>query len=256
MKATHEDFTLDIVVQGFPGKSVCHGDLGWSTIALLRGAGRVVLIDVGSFNIRVPLIERLAQRGVRPDQVTDVLLTHSHFDHLVNWVLFDNATIAIGAHELEWALQKKWGETEVPELYVRELQGSPRRKLVCEGDTVLPGIRVFDAPGHTPGHLIFVLAGREQDIIFTGDSAKNRAELLSRTAHWTYDASVSRASIERIWALWRQRPGTVLVPGHDMPMVLEDGQPRYIGERQAAISTWFGDDLESTTLFELTLTAP
>jgi hypothetical protein len=39
-------------------------------------------------------------------------------------------------------------------------------------------------------------------------------------------------------------------------MVLENGQPRYIGERQAAIKTWFGDDLESTTLFELTLAAP
>jgi glyoxylase-like metal-dependent hydrolase (beta-lactamase superfamily II) len=252
----HEDFILDIVVQGFPGKSVCHGGLGWSTIALLRGAGRVALIDVGSFNIRDPLIEQLAQRGVRPDQVTDVLLTHSHWDHSVNWVLFGNATIAIGAHELEWSLQEKWGETPVPELYVRELHGSPRRKLVSEGDTVLPGIRAFDAPGHTPGHLIFVLAGREHDIIFTGDSAKNRAELLARTTDMTYDASVSRASIERIWTLWQQRPGTVLVPGHDMPMVLEDGQPRYIGERQAAISTWFGDDLESTTLFELTLAAP
>jgi glyoxylase-like metal-dependent hydrolase (beta-lactamase superfamily II) len=227
MKATHEDFTLDIVVQGLPGKSVCHGGLGWSTIALLRGAGRVVLIDVGSF--------------------------HSHWDHSVNWVLFGNATIAIGAHELEWSLQEKWGEKQVPELYGRELHGSPRRKLVCEGDTVLPGVRAFDAPGHTPGHLMFVLAGREQDIIFTGDSAKNRAELLSRTADMTYDASVSRASIEWIWALWQKRPGTVLVPGYDMPMVLEDGQPRYIGKRQAAISTWFGDDLESTTLFELTI---
>jgi N-acyl homoserine lactone hydrolase len=252
----NEDFSLDIVVQGFPGKSVCHGGLGWSTIALLRSAARVVLIDVGSFNIRAPLIARLAQRGIRPAQVTDVLLTHSHWDHSVNWVLFANATIAIGAHELEWSLQEKWGETPVPELYVRELQVSPRLKLIRQGDTVLPGIRAFDAPGHTPGHLIFVLAGREHDIVFTGDAAKNRAELLSRTVDMTYDASVSRASIEQIWELWRQRPGTVLVPGHDMPMVLEHGEPRYIGERQAAISAWFGEDLESTTLFELKLSGP
>src|SRR3979490_132883 len=90
-----DDYEIDIVVQGFPGKSVCHGGLGWSTVVLVRSAGRVVLIDVGSFNIRAPLITRLAQRGLRPAQVTDVLLTHSHWDHSVNWVLFANATIAI-----------------------------------------------------------------------------------------------------------------------------------------------------------------
>jgi N-acyl homoserine lactone hydrolase len=38
-----------------------------------------------------------------------------------------------------------------------------------------------------------------------------------------------------------------------MPMVLEGGQPKYIGERQAAVSAWFGEDLETTTLFELKL---
>jgi len=249
----HEDYALDILVQGYPGKAVCHGGLGWSTIALLRGAGRIALVDVGSFNIRAPLIERLAQRGIRPEQVSDVLLTHSHWDHSINWVLFGNATIAIGAHELEWSVQEKWGETPVPELYVRELQASRQLRMVRAGDRVLPGVTAFDAPGHTPGHLIFVLSGREHDVIFTGDAAKNRAELISRTADMTYDPAISRASIERIRGLWRERPGTVLVPGHDMPMVLEKGEPKYIGERQAAISAWFGEDLESTTLFELKL---
>jgi len=251
----NEEYALDIIVQGYPGKAVCHGGLGWSTIALLRGGGRIALVDVGSFNIRAPLIERLAQRGVRPEQVTDVLLTHSHWDHSINWVLFGNAGVAIGARELDWSLGEKWGETAVPELYVRELQASPRLRQIRAGDAVLPGLHAFDAPGHTPGHLIFVLTGREHDVIFTGDAAKNRAELISRTADMTYDASVSRASIERIWELWRRRPGTILVPGHDMPMVLEDDEPQYVGERQAAISAWFGEYLETTTQFELRLPA-
>ena len=53
-------FEIDIVVQGFPGKSVCHGGLGWSTVALIRGRGRVALVDAGSFGMRRMLIERLA----------------------------------------------------------------------------------------------------------------------------------------------------------------------------------------------------
>ena len=32
-------FSIDILVQGFPGKTVCHGGLGWSTVALVRGRG-------------------------------------------------------------------------------------------------------------------------------------------------------------------------------------------------------------------------
>ena len=36
-------YDIDIVIQGFPGKSVCHGGLGWSSVVLLRGHGRVAL---------------------------------------------------------------------------------------------------------------------------------------------------------------------------------------------------------------------
>ena len=58
-------YDIDILVQGFPGKSVCHGGLGWSTIALLRGNGRTVLIDVGSFSQRTLIEKGLAERGCR-----------------------------------------------------------------------------------------------------------------------------------------------------------------------------------------------
>ena len=42
-------YKLDVLIQGYPGKSLCHGGLGWSTIALLRGGGRSILVDVGAF---------------------------------------------------------------------------------------------------------------------------------------------------------------------------------------------------------------
>ncbi len=91
-------------------------------------------------------------------------------------------------------------------------------------------------------------------MIFTGDAAKNRAELLTRTADMTYDAAITRASIERMWEIWRRRPGTLLVPGHDLPMILDpEGHPIFVGIREAAIAAWFDDDLETTTRFELTI---
>jgi N-acyl homoserine lactone hydrolase len=243
---------IDILVQGYPGKSVCHGGLGWSTIALLRGYGHVAFVDVGSFSQRSIIQQSLESRGLAPADVTDVLLTHSHWDHSLNWVMFSKARIAIGTKELAWSLQEPWGKGPVPELYVRELDRLDRTALVTAGDEVLPGIRAYDMPGHTPGHLVFRLHGEKNDVLFTGDAAKNRTELLSLTADMTYDQMISQRSMEKIWELWKDKPGTILVPGHDVPMVLQDGKPAYIGERAAGISSWFGETLEQTKLFELT----
>ena len=245
-------YQIDILVQGYPGKSVCHGGLGWSTIVLLRGHGRVALVDVGAFNIRGTLIGHLKRYGLTPKDVTDILLTHSHFDHSINWTLFSHARIVIGKTELDWSLGEPWGETPVPELYVRELSTWATAETVGERDEVLPGITAHLAPGHTPGCLVFLLTGQDGDVVFTGDAAKNRVELISRETDMTYDPAVSAASIDLIWLLWRRKPGTLVIPGHDLPMLQLDGEVRYIGKREAAISAWFGDGLEQTTLISLT----
>lgn len=165
--------------------------------------------------------------------------------------MFPNARVHIGAGELEWSLKEPFGTGPVPELYVRELAGSPQLVRVTPGSEVLPGIVSHHAPGHTPGHLIFMIEGAERDVIFTGDAAKNRVELTTLEADMTYDPAVTRSSIEFMWKLWRQKANTLLVPGHDVPMVLRDGKPTYIGKREAAITAWFGDTLEQTTLISL-----
>ena len=245
------DYEIDIIVHGFPGKSVCHGSLGFSTIALVRRGERIALVDVGSFGQRALLMDQLAKRGLAPKDITDVLLTHSHYDHAINWLMFPNADIVIGRTELDWSVKQPWGETVVPELYMRELQQWPKLRMADDGDEVFPGVTAHMTPGHTPGCLVFVLDGGGQDIVFTGDACKNRAELLSRAADMTYDAAVTKASIEAIWSFWSRQPDSVLVPGHDLPMVQENGTPRYLGSREAAIRAWYGEDLNETTVISL-----
>ena len=75
--------------------------------------------------------------------------------------------------------------------------------------------------------LVFVLHTEVRDLVFSGDACKNRAELVSRSADMTYDAAVTQRSIEHIWSLWEDRHNNILVPGHDLPMVLEDGEPEF-----------------------------
>jgi glyoxylase-like metal-dependent hydrolase (beta-lactamase superfamily II) len=245
-------YDIEIIVQGYPGKAVCHGGLGWSTLALLRGQGRVVVVDTGPFGYRPLILERLGNRGLKPAAVTDLLLTHCHHDHSVNWVMFKDARIVIGDDEMAWALKLPWGSNSVPEFYVAELQKWPTMRRVKDGEEVWPGLTAYLAPGHTPGCLFYVLEGAEHDLIFTGDAAKNRAELVSRDTDMSYDKTISAASIDRIWSHWRKKPGTIVIPGHDTPMVLRDGKPAYIGKLEASIKSWTGDDMETTTVFELT----
>jgi len=245
-------YQIEIAVQGYPGKAVCHGGLGWSTIVLMRGHGRVVLIDTGSFGQRQLIIDRLSAHSLQPSDVTDVILTHSHWDHSVNWVMFSKARIYIDSGELDWAVKEPWGVTPVPELYVRELAQSPHLQRIKAGDAVLPHLKAHSAPGHTPGHLIFVLSGERHDMIFTGDAAKNRAEMLSLSADMTYDPAISRATMEMIWQLWQARSETILIPGHDLPMRLENSVPVYIGERKTGITAWFGETMDQLHIFDLT----
>lgn len=243
---------VDIMICGFPGKATCHGGMGWSSVVLIRAGTRIALVDAGNFGMRKIILEQLARRGLKPADVTDLLLTHSHYDHSVNWTLFRDARIVVGAVEMEWALKEPWGETPVPELYVRTLDDWATCEKVADGAEVFPGMTAHIAPGHTPGCLVYHWRTPERDIIFTGDAAKNRAELVSHDTDMTYDAAISRASIRMIWSRWKQRPGTILIPGHDLPMVLDGDVPRYLGKRKASIRAWFGDDMHSMTEFDLT----
>lgn len=245
-------YTVDVLIQGFPGKAVCHGGLGWSTVTLLRGEGRTILVDVGAFGLRRELHKQLQRHGVAPEEVTDVFLTHAHYDHAVNFVLFPRARVWIGEEELAWAMAQAPGFNPLPELYVRELACSDRVQRVQANASFLPGMRALAAPGHTPGHLLLYLHGNTTPILFTGDAAKNRAELLSREVDATGDADASRNSIDAIWDCWRQVPGTILIPGHDLSMCLDaDGQPQYLGDRKAAIAVWFSESIHTMDTIDL-----
>jgi N-acyl homoserine lactone hydrolase len=245
-------YEVDVLVQGYPGRAICHGGLGWSTVTLLRGEGRCILVDVGGYATRKEIATQLGHLKVSPGDVTDTILTHAHHDHAVNFTLFPNATVWIGEDELAWAVQQVPGFNPIAELHVRELSVLDRVNRLKAGEVFLNCFQALPAPGHTPGHMVFHFSGNQQHLIFTGDAAKNRAELLSREVDMTGDVAQSTATIDMIWKLWRARGDTVLIPGHDLSMRLdEESRPVYIGERRAGIEAWFSETLGETTRFDL-----
>ncbi|MGJ9460020.1 MBL fold metallo-hydrolase [Oceanobacillus sp. CF4.6] len=244
-------FDYNIFVQGFPGKSPTHGGLGWSTIALLSQNDQNIIVDVGSFGVRKPLLRRLHDKGLSPNDITMVLLTHTHWDHCVNWTLFPNATIVVSRVDMNWALNEPIGESDVPELYVKELNRSPQIRLVDHLEEVVPGIVAHQTKGHTPGHMAYSVDNGEHDLLFSGDAAKNRSELLSGNVDMTLNLSESQNSIDYLWSLWNRKTGSILVPGHDIPMKLINEKPFYLHKREADLQCWFSDTVDDYTTITL-----
>lgn len=242
-------YQADLLVQGFPGKSA-NGGLGWSSIVLLRGHGRIVLVDTGSFSVRRPLQAELKARGLDRHEVTDVLLTHAHYDHMMNWPLFPNARVHLAAAELAWALNADPIETSLcAELYVRELARSPQLVTFSAGDEVLAGIRSYETPGHTPHHVIFVIDEANRRLILAADAVKNRAEFVAGRATATPDPEAGSASIRAVERLWRERDGALMICGHDLPILNRAGRIELLGERRASITAWLDEDLSKATRF-------
>jgi glyoxylase-like metal-dependent hydrolase (beta-lactamase superfamily II) len=241
-------YDLSILIQGFPGRSTCHGGLGWSTVPLLRGHGETVLVDTGGYGYRVPLLAALDAHGVAPGDVTAVVLTHCHWDHACNFPLFPNARVIVPRPELEWAAAQPVGTWELPELHVEKLATAANVIRIEDGEEPLPQVRAIATPGHTPGHFAYRIAGSEGPLVFSGDAVKNEVELLTGHADMTLDAQASRASIEMIREMLVSDPSLVLVCGHDRLISMRDDKVIARSELRAGITTWLPGTAEPTTI--------
>lgn len=227
------------VVHGFPGTSSSHGALGWSSVWLVCDSERRILMDTGPMPYAALLPDLLRSHGLETRDVTDVLLTHAHWDHLANFQMFPAASIWIGSAELDWAQSQAPGRHFLSEPHTRELvrlssgAGAAVERVVA-GSEILPGVTALGVPGHTPGHLAYLVEGGERPLVFAGDSVKNARELHTRQASSSMQADESRRSIERLRSLMDET-GAVLVPGHDVPLELCDAETVRIGAPLARI---------------------
>lgn len=131
----------------------------------------------------------LAELGVTPADVTDVVLTHLHFDH-IGWVaaggapFFPNATVRCAAADLDHFLA---GPSE--EGFTSYLFGAPtardrlepvldRMETWAADGSIAAGIDVRLAPGHTPGSSVVVLSDGGARALLLGDLIHCPLELM------------------------------------------------------------------------------
>jgi len=159
-------------------------------ITLLRSGDRLALFDVGAGpNFQASagdLPVKLEEAGIDPSDITDVVLTHAHPDHL--WGILDDFDDPLYPDAAIWVPQAEWdywraGDTlaNTPEARKSFVVGAQARfaaiedqvSMIRPGQEVLPGVEAVDTSGHTPGHMSYVIHGGNDSVMIVGDAITN-----------------------------------------------------------------------------------
>lgn len=185
-------------------------DLPFSFMLARRG-GRNVLIDTGfmqderssgfsrKFGIPnwISPVRMLSEIGVAADAITDIVITHAHFDHMGSIAEFPNARIIIQKSELLcWyeaiALPPRFGYLTAiidPDNLRTALEASiEHRVTMVEGDkdNVLPGIHVRLGAGHTLGQQFVIVETARARLVISGDCVYSRQQMTGRNNDGVY----------------------------------------------------------------------
>jgi glyoxylase-like metal-dependent hydrolase (beta-lactamase superfamily II) len=201
-------------------------------IWLVQGNGRNILIDSGFYHERffkdwqvkdfTKPSETLKRVGLKPEDITDVVITHMHWDHADGMDLFPNARIWIQKDELEYYAGEAWqskdthggiDEEDVLTLVKLNTQG---RVGMVKGDAqeIIPGVTCYTGGKHTYQSQYVGVQTAVGTVVLASDNMY-LYENLER--HAPIAATLDAASNLRAQDRMKQiatRPAFI-VPGHD-----------------------------------------
>lgn len=208
----------DILLNGFPGRTE-RGFLGWSTAVLIVGEGGPILLDTGGGGDRKLLLHRLRERGIAPEDVRTVVLSHLHFDHIANAECFPCAEFLVHEDELNYVERHGTQDPAVPMFLIQGLMGCGRLKPQSGEPALQEGVSLIQTPGHTGGHCSLVLDTPGGVIVLAQDAIKHRGEYLAGRPTEAFSLDLAARSIERIIPI-----ADIIVPGHDCAFRIDDGE--------------------------------
>ena len=208
-------------------------------VLLVRTGGELLMIDAGAGSAFGPaggkVPAALAAAGVRPGQITGIVLSHAHGDHFGGLLTaegkpaYPNAKIFVSKREHAF-----WtgGAPDVSGMAVPDeaKKGSvagaqamfaalgDRLELVAGGDRLLDGIELLDTPGHTPGHLAVLISSGRDELLHFVDAAHHHALSFAHPEwRFAYDCDGALAAETRRKLFDRAAADKLLLFGAHMP---------------------------------------
>jgi glyoxylase-like metal-dependent hydrolase (beta-lactamase superfamily II) len=161
---------------------------------LLQYGDRKILVDTGiGFSespitykgeevlIQGKLTQLLNLEGIKLEEITDVVLTHFHPDHIggvfsaEGKLNFPNAKFHV--HEDEWSFWHSAKADPMPPMFksfvknnVTPLSAYDLELVKGDSKEIIPGITMINATGHTPGHVALVLTHKSEKLMYSSDA--------------------------------------------------------------------------------------
>ncbi|MET0261735.1 MAG: MBL fold metallo-hydrolase [Rariglobus sp.] len=171
-------------------------------VLLVHMGAEWVLFDAGCGALFGPaggrLPAQMAAAGVKPEQITAVFLSHAHADHFGGLLdaesgepVFKNALHYVGRREYDFwtgsnpdvsALrQPEAGRKSTVEGARGVLEKLKAKwQFIAAGERLIEGLEIIDAPGHTPGHLVFLISSGGEQVLHMVDAAHHHALTFAR----------------------------------------------------------------------------
>jgi glyoxylase-like metal-dependent hydrolase (beta-lactamase superfamily II) len=159
------------------------------TVVVLKVGDKFLMVDSGSGvgqwqPTATSLPDNMKAAGIDPAKISTILISHFHPDHIfglmekgTNAPVYPNAELVVNSTEYKWWTEpgrvEKLPEGRKP-LGTRIQAAFPTWKnfKLVEGEReVAPGIRLVNAPGHTPGHSAFLVSSGNQQLMISNDTA-------------------------------------------------------------------------------------
>lgn len=137
----------------------------------------ICLIDAGVSDSAPVLLDHVKGLGRTPEDISMILLTHAHPDHIGGCASIKKASpvsVAVHPTERHWIedIERQYRERPIPNLFEIVREGVPIDHELVDGETLSleegKTIRVIATPGHSPGSVSFYW--EEEGVLFSGDA--------------------------------------------------------------------------------------
>ncbi len=168
---------------------------------IIAEGDRKILVDTGIGNKFEPeafealhvfgedeLVNSIEKAGIKPEEITDVIFTHLHYDHAggaVKWnenkeleIVFPNATHWVSKAQFDNHQNSNVREADA---YYNDdiipLMKAGKLKFCEDNQEIMPGVEVRLFNGHTPGLVVPFIECEDKTVVFAGDLIPTAANL-------------------------------------------------------------------------------